>query len=132
MVLPLILFKKAATKSNPKLWERAKSEAKAKMGGKHSARAMQLATKIYKERGGTYSDKKPSSKSNSLKKWTDEDWGYSSEKSKGKGRYRPKKVWSKLGKKEKDSLNSSKYRGNKKGQQFTPIPKKLKKKANRF
>ena len=28
---------------------RAKARAKAKMGGKHSARAMQLATKYYKE-----------------------------------------------------------------------------------
>ena len=36
-----------AKKANPKLWEQAKAQAKAKMGGKHSARAMQLATQIY-------------------------------------------------------------------------------------
>jgi len=43
-----------AKKTNPKLWEKSKARAKAKMGG-HSARAMQLATKYYKEAGGGYS-----------------------------------------------------------------------------
>lgn len=114
-------------KTNPALWEKAKSEAKAKMGGKHSGRAMQLAVQIYKKKGGGYKGKK--SKSNSLRKWTKEDWGYSSDKSKGKGRYRPKKVWDKLTQKEKDSLNRSKYQGTKKGKQFVPLPKKLKDKA---
>ena len=42
-----------ATKTNPELWERSKQQAKAKMGGKHSARAMQLAAKIYKEAADT-------------------------------------------------------------------------------
>ena len=37
-----------ATKRDPKKWAAAKSRAKAKMGGKHSARAMQLAVKYYK------------------------------------------------------------------------------------
>jgi len=41
-------------RSNPRLWERAKQKAKARMGGKHSARAMQLAAKIYKDSGGTF------------------------------------------------------------------------------
>ena len=34
-----------ATKRDPKKWAAAKARAKAKMGGKHSARAMQLAVK---------------------------------------------------------------------------------------
>ena len=38
-------------RTNEALWSRAKAEAKAKMGGKHSARSMQLAGKIYKDRG---------------------------------------------------------------------------------
>ena len=38
------------------------ARAKAKMGGKHSARAMQLATKYYKDAGGTYSGKKKKTK----------------------------------------------------------------------
>jgi hypothetical protein len=57
-----------ATKTDPEKWERAKEQAKAKMGGKHSARAMQLATKIYKDNGGGYSGKEPSAKNNSMKR----------------------------------------------------------------
>ena len=41
------------------------------MGG-HSARAMQLATKYYKDAGGTYEGKKSSK--NKLSKWSKEDW----------------------------------------------------------
>ena len=46
-----------AKKRDPKKWSAAKARAKRKMGGKHSARAMQLATKYYKDAGGTYSGK---------------------------------------------------------------------------
>jgi GNAT superfamily N-acetyltransferase len=86
-----------ATKRDPAKWEAAKREAKAKMGGKHSARAMQLATQIYKKKGGTYSGKKPSPSNNKLKKWTKQDWQWS----KGdRGVYLPKRSAS--------ALNSSK------------------------
>ena len=61
-----------ATKRDPAKWAAAKSRAKAKMGGKHSARAMQLATKYYKDEGGTYKGKKKSS--NKLSKWTKQKW----------------------------------------------------------
>jgi hypothetical protein len=78
-----------AKKSNPALWERAKSQAKARMGGKHSARAMQLAVSIYKKAGGKYKGAKTSS--NKLAKWTKEKWTTSSGKpSEGKRRYLPK------------------------------------------
>ena len=59
-----------AKKKDPQKWAQAKARAKAKMGGKHSARAMQLATKYYKDGGGKYEGKKPSSKNNKMKKWT--------------------------------------------------------------
>ena len=49
-----------AKKTNPALWARAKAQAKARMGGKHSARAMQLAVKIYKKAGGGYRGSKSS------------------------------------------------------------------------
>ncbi len=116
-----------AKKTKPGLWEQAKAQAKASMGGKHSARAMQKAVQIYKSKGGGYKGKK--SGSNKLSKWTKEKWQYSSEKSKGKGRYRPKKVWERLSQKEKDSLNQSKYKGTKEGKQFVSVPKKLRKKV---
>jgi len=68
-----------ATKTNPSLWSRCKSEAKSRMGGKHSARAMQLAVKLYKQRGGGYKGKKPTAKTNKMKKWTKQKWMYLSD-----------------------------------------------------
>ncbi len=97
-----------ATKTNPKLWAQAKAEAKRKMGGKHSARAMQLATKIYKKRGGGYRGKKSSR--NKLKKWTRQDWGTSSgKKSSETGeRYLPKAARKMLSAAEKAAGNRKK------------------------
>jgi len=60
-----------AKKKDPAKWARAKAKARKKMGG-HSARAMQLATKYYKDMGGTYEGKKSSK--NKLSKWSKEDW----------------------------------------------------------
>ena len=87
-----------AKKRDPAKWARAKAKAKAKMGGKHSARAMQLAVKYYKDMGGTYSGKKSSK--NKLSKWSKQKWDYVSKgdkkkpkktQSKKKPTYRPKK-----------------------------------------
>ena len=61
-----------ATKKDPAKWERAKARAKAKMGGKHSARAMQLATKYYKDSGGGYTGTKQPN--NKLSTWSKEKW----------------------------------------------------------
>jgi hypothetical protein len=120
-----------AKKSNPALWERAKSQAKSRMGGKHSARAMQLAVSIYKKAGGKYKGAKASS--NKLAKWTKEKWTTSSGKpSEGKRRYLPKKAWSALSSSEKRSTNAAKAAGNKKGKQFVAQPKSIAKKVKRF
>jgi hypothetical protein len=120
-----------AKKSNPALWERAKSQAKARMGGKHSARAMQLAVSIYKKAGGKYKGAKSSS--NKLAKWTKEKWTTSSGKpSEGKRRYLPKKAWSALSSSEKRSTNAAKAAGNKKGKQFVAQPKSIANKVKRF
>jgi superfamily II DNA or RNA helicase len=77
--------KGVATKTDPAAWARAKAQARAKMGGKHSARAMQLATQIYKKNGGGYSGAKPSSGSNKLKKWTKQKWQWSGKDTPGPG-----------------------------------------------
>ena len=120
-----------AKKTNPSLWEKAKSQAKARMGGKHSARAMQLAVKIYKEKGGGYSGKKSSS--NKLKKWGDQKWRTSDgSKSEGKKRYLPDKAWKSLSSKEKAATNRAKAAGNKKGKQFVAQPKSVAKKVAKF
>ena len=74
-----------AKKKDSAKWAQAKARAKAKMGGKHSARAMQLATKYYKDSGGTYEGKKPDAKSNKMKRWTSEDWGTKSGKNSTEG-----------------------------------------------
>jgi hypothetical protein len=60
-----------AKKRDPKKWAAAKAKARKRLGG-HSARAMQLAVKYYKEAGGRYEGKKSSE--NKLKRWSDEKW----------------------------------------------------------
>ena len=91
-----------AKKTNPALWARAKAQAKARMGGKHSARAMQLAVKIYMKAGGGYRGSK--SGKNKLSKWSKQKWSTSSgKKSEGKRRYLPDKAWKSLSAKEKAS-----------------------------
>lgn len=120
-----------AKKTNPSLWEKAKSQAKAKMGGKHSARAMQLAVKIYKEKGGGYSGAKSSE--NKLKKWGDQKWRTSDgSKSEGKKRYLPDKAWKSLSSGEKAATNRAKAKGNASGKQFVAQPKSVAKKVAKF
>ena len=104
-------MKGTAKKKDPAKWARAKARAKAKMGGKHSARAMQLAVKYYKDAGGRYSGKKSSG--NKLKKWGDQKWNYVSKGDKKKpkskrGRYLPKSVRESLTPSEKASTNRAK------------------------
>ncbi len=61
--------RKPAIRDNEPLWEYCKQEAVEKMG-KFSARAMQHAVKLYKERGGGYLGVK--SQENSLVRWQQE------------------------------------------------------------
>jgi len=75
-----------ANKTNPGLWSKCKSAAKSRMGGKHSARAMQLALKLYKKRGGRFKGSKPSAKTNKMKKWTKQKWTYLSDYKKDKNK----------------------------------------------
>lgn len=120
-----------AKKTNPSLWEKAKVQAKARMGGKHSARAMQLAVKIYKEKGGGYSGAKSSS--NKLSKWTKQKWRTSDgSKSEGKKRYLPDKAWKSLSPSEKAATNRAKAKGNASGKQFVAQPKKIAKKVAKY
>ena len=102
----------SAQRRDPKKWAAAKAEAKRKMGGKHSARMMQLAVQIYKKKGGTYSGSKPNAKTNKMKKWTKEKWRTSDgKKSEGKKRYLPDKAWKKLSSSEKKATNEAKAKG---------------------
>jgi hypothetical protein len=120
-----------AKKTNPSLWESSKRKAVSHMGGKHSARAMQLAVQLYKKSGGGYSGKKSSS--NSLSKWTKQDWKTSTgEPSEGKKRYLPAKAWKALSPGQKAATNKAKAEGDKKGKQFVPQPKSIAKLVKRY
>ena len=120
-------------RTNEKLWEQAKAQAKAKMGGKHSARAMQLAGRIYKEKGGSYTGEKTAAQK-SMTKWTNEKWGTKSGKPSGKTgeRYLPKKAREALSPAEYAATTRAKREGTKKGKQFVPQPKRIAAKTARF
>ena len=119
-------------RTNEALWEKAKAEAKAKMGGKHSARAMQLAGKLYKDKGGSYSGPKTEAQE-SMSKWTKEEWTTSSGKpSEGKRRYLPKKAWEALTPAEKSATNKAKAAGAKEGKQFVSQPKAVAEKVRKY
>ena len=144
-----------ATKSNPSLWSRCKSEAKSRMGGKHSARAMQLAVKLYKQRGGRFKGPKPSAKTNKMKKWTKQKWMYLSDfKKRNKnntddgllslidennleidfddndatGRYLPEAKWESLKPKEREATDRKKKQEGK-DTQYVPNTEKAKVKS---
>ena len=121
-----------AKKRDPKKWAAAKARAKDKMGGKHSARAMQLAVKYYKDAGGTYSG--PKKKSNKLSKWSEQKWRTKSGKpsSKTGERYLPEKAIEALSSKEYAATTKAKRVGTKEGKQFVKQPKKVAKKTKKY
>jgi len=120
-----------AKKKNPALWEKAKAQAKAKMGGKHSARAMQLAVSLYKKAGGSFVGPK---RSTSLSKWTQQNWRTKSGKpSKETGeRYLPEKAIKSLSSAEYAATTRAKREGTASGKQFVAQPKSIAKKVARF
>jgi hypothetical protein len=59
--------------ADPELWQRAKDAALRRLGGRHSARAMQVAGALYRAAGGRYRGP-PTATQRSLAKWTREDW----------------------------------------------------------
>lgn len=120
-------------RTNEALWARSKAEAKAKMGGKHSARAMQLAGKIYREKGGGYTGPKTAAQK-SMSKWTKEDWGTKSGKPSGKTgeRYLPKEAREALSPAEYAATTRAKREGTKKGKQFVAQPKKIAAKTAKY
>jgi hypothetical protein len=124
-------------RNNPELWEKAKAQAKAKMGGKHSARAMQLAGKIYKDKGGSYTGSKTGAQK-SLSEWTKQKWRTKSGKPSTIGpgatgeRYLPEKAIKSLSSKEYAATSKAKREGTKAGKQFVSQPKSIAKKVKKF
>lgn len=119
-----------ASKSNPALWKRVVARMKAgDKGGKPgqwSARKAQLAVQAYKKAGGGYRGEK--SESNSLARWTDQNWRTRSGKPSTQGkdatgeRYLPEKAIKALSKDEYDRTTAAKRAALKRGKQFSRQP----------
>ena len=124
-----------ATKTKPSLWKRivanVKAGSKGGDSGEWSARKAQLAVALYKKSGGGYRGKKSSS--NSLSKWTKQNWTTSSGKpSEGKRRYLPEKAWKALSPSQRAATNRAKAKGNSQGKQFVPQPKSIAQKVKKY
>lgn len=124
-----------AKKKNPELWSRivssVKSGTKGGDAGKWSARKAQIAVAKYKEAGGKYEGKK--SESNSLSKWTKQEWTTKSGKpSKETGeRYLPKKAIESLSPSEYAATTRAKRKGGGTGS-VVDQPKRIAKKTAKY
>lgn len=118
---------KSAKRTDPELWEACKKEAVEKMG-KFSARAMQYAVKLYKERGGDYIG--PKTADNSLVKWTREDWNYTGEPE--HSRYLPRAAREHLTPGEKAATSRAKNKGTEEGKQWVKQPESVAKKVAKW
>lgn len=127
-----------AAKRDPKKWNAAKAKAKAKLGGKWSARAAQLAVGYYKKSGGTYSG--PKKASNSLSKWGREKWrtkdGKKAARTDKKGRkvtarYLPDSAWQSMSKSQAKATDQKKRKASRKGKQFVGNTKAAKRAGKR-
>lgn len=120
-------------RTKPELWEKSKKEAVKKMGGLHSARAMQLAGKIYRDKGGDYTGEKTKAQKD-LSKWTGENWMTKSGQPSLKTgeRYLPAKAIKALTGAEYGSTSRIKRAGMKEGKQFVKQPKTIIEKVKKY
>ena len=128
-------------RTNETLWKKVVAQVKASSKGgkpgKWSARKAQLAGKIYKDKGGSYSGEKTKAQK-SLSKWTKEDWGTKSGKNSTQGkkatgeRYLPKKARDALSKEEYAKTSAKKRKDTKAGKQFSKQPKKIANKTAKY
>ncbi len=127
---------KTAERTHPELWEKVKAELRdSEKGGKAgewSARKAQLAVQEYKKRGGGYSGRK--SEDNSLKQWTEEEWGTKSGKPSGETgeRYLPEGAREALTDEEYGATAAKKRADTAKGKQFSKQPEPIAVKTARF
>lgn len=124
-------------RTNEKLWKSVVSSVKAgsKGGnaGEWSARKAQLATKLYKDKGGSYRGPKTEAQK-SLSKWTEQKWKTKSGKpsSETGERYLPEKAIKALTPAEYAATTKAKREGSRKGQQFVSQPKKIAEKVRKY
>jgi len=117
-------------RTDESLWERIKEKVMSMdtvgtAAGQWSARKAQLAVRIYKDAGGGYKGTKSSS--NSLVKWTKQDWTTKSGEpsSKTGERYLPRKAIEALSDKEYKRTTTTKRKDTAKGKQFSKQPKDI-------
>lgn len=120
-------------RTNNELWEKSKKEAIKRMNGLFSARAMQLAGRLYREAGGGYTKKKTEAQK-SLTKWTMENWRTKSGMPSGLTgeRYLPAKAIKALTDAEYKATTKAKIKGTKEGKQFVKQPKDIAEKVKKF
>jgi len=126
-----------ARKTNPVLWSRIVSKVKAEYiggtnAGQWSARKAQIAVKRYKDAGGRYIG--PISSSNSLRRWSKQDWRTrSGAPSHVTGeRYLPKEAIEHLTKKEYDEVSASKRRAMRSGRQYSSMSSSIVRKVRKY
>ena len=125
-----------AKKSDPKLWDKVKTEVtegdKGGRPGQWSARKAQLATAEYKKEGGGYDGAK--SDDNHLSQWTREEWGTKSGEQSGETgeRYLPKQARESLDASEYDRTTAKKRADTRKGKQFSAQPADVAAKTAKF
>lgn len=121
-----------AKRRNPRLWEKIqrkwKEGNKGGVAGQWNARKAQLAVQEYKRKGGLYIG--PKQRTNSLVKWTKEDWGYIDDKP--GNRYLPLTVRKTLTPREKRKTNMQKRKATQQGKQYAAYDKSILKKMRRF
>jgi hypothetical protein len=106
-----------AIRTNERMWQSIKrsvlKSTKGGVSGKWSARKAQIATRIYKSRGGKYKGRR--SPQNSLTRWSKQQWRYSSAKNskQKRGRYLPSIVHKHLSSRSRNAENRRK--GSKRG-----------------
>jgi hypothetical protein len=114
-----IFKKKMSQVADSALWAKVKEKwhesSKGGARGQWNARKAQLAVKEYKQLGGTYTTARPS-RTNSLVRWTHEDWGYID--GKRGNRYLPREVRARLSPAEKRTENRLKKSATKAGHQY--------------
>jgi hypothetical protein len=126
----------SARRTDPELWEKVKEEitkgGKGGRKGEWSARKAQLAVAAYKKRGGGYQGGQ--SKDNSLRQWTEEDWGTrSGKKSIETGeRYLPKAARKALSDDEYARTTRKKRQDTNKGRQFSAQPVDVRRETAKF
>lgn len=127
----------SAKRADEALWERVKNRVTnmATAGteaGQWSARKAQMAVRLYKEEGGKYIGKK--SESNSLSKWSKQDWTTKSGKpsSETGERYLPRKAVESLSDAEYKRTTTAKRKAKASGEQFSSQPKDILAKVKRF